>query len=62
MLLTKFFLCVIINTALEFSNTNGGIAQLARAIGSYPAGHVFKSHFRYQPLVLRADLARWSNG
>ena len=26
----------------------GGIAQLARAIGSYPAGHKFKSYCRYQ--------------
>ena len=26
---------------------NGGIAQLARAIGSYPIGHGFKSNFRY---------------
>ncbi len=25
----------------------GGIAQLARAIGSYPAGHKFKSYCRY---------------
>ncbi len=28
--------------------TDGGIAQLARAIGSYPIGHGFKSNFRYQ--------------
>ena len=26
---------------------NGGIAQLARASGSYPAGRRFKSHYRY---------------
>ena len=26
----------------------GGIAQLARASGSYPAGRRFKSHFHYQ--------------
>ncbi len=37
----------------------GGIAQLARASGSYPAGRWFKSDFRYQypfcngPLVKR---------
>ena len=33
----------------------GGIAQLARAIGSYPIGRGFKSNFRYQhgPLVKR---------
>ena len=34
--------------------TGGGIAQLARAFGSYPTGRRFKSHFRYQ--------ARWSRG
>ncbi len=33
----------------------GGIAQLARATGSYPVGHRFKSGFRYHP-------ARWSRG
>ena len=27
----------------------GGIAQLARAFGSYPEGRGFKSNFRYQP-------------
>ena len=27
---------------------HGGIAQLARAIGSYPIGRGFKSNFRYQ--------------
>ena len=32
----------------------GGIAQLARATGSYPVGHGFKSNSRYQ--------ARWSSG
>ena len=34
---------------------NGGIAQLARAIGSYPIGHGFKSSSRYHqgPLVKR---------
>ena len=33
----------------------GGIAQLARAIGSYPIGHGFKSNSRYHngPLVKR---------
>ena len=31
----------------------GGIAQLARATGSYPVGHGFKSNFRYGPLVKR---------
>ena len=32
----------------------GGVAQLARAFGSYPTGRRFKSHRRYQ--------ARWSSG
>ena len=26
----------------------GEVAQLARAFGSYPKGHVFESHLRYQ--------------
>ena len=26
----------------------GGVAQLARAFGSYPTGHRFESHRRYQ--------------
>ena len=36
---------------------NGGIAQLARAIGSYPIGRGFKSNFRYHSdsPVLRPD-------
>ena len=33
---------------------NGGVAQLARATGSYPVGHGFKSNLRYT--------ARWSSG
>ena len=39
----------------QICGTNGGIAQLARAIGSYPIGHGFKSSFRYHfgPLVKR---------
>ncbi len=28
---------------------NGGVAQLARATGSYPVGHGFKSNLRYHP-------------
>ena len=32
------------------SRANGGIAQLARATGSYPVGHGFKSNSRYQQL------------
>ena len=30
------------------TGASGGIAQLARAIGSYPIGRGFKSNFRYQ--------------
>ena len=30
------------------TKSRGGIAQLARAIGSYPIGRGFKSNFRYQ--------------
>ncbi len=44
---------------------NGGIAQLARAIGSYPIGHGFKSNFRYQSearMSLASKKARWSRG
>ena len=36
-----------INSVIE-NGKCGGIAQLARAIGSYPAGHKFKSYCRYQ--------------
>ena len=38
-----------------FECARGGIAQLARASGSYPAGRRFKSHCRYHfgPLVNR---------
>ena len=32
----------------SFAKKNGGIAQLARATGSYPVGHGFKSNSRYQ--------------
>ena len=37
------------------TKSSGGIAQLARAIGSYPIGRGFKSNFRYHsgPLVKR---------
>ena len=35
-------------------STNGGIAQLARATGSYPVGHGFKSNSRYQRPVGQA--------
>ena len=32
----------------------GGVAQLARATGSYPVGHGFKSNLRYQRPVGQA--------
>ena len=37
----------IVHRSVTFDG-NGGIAQLARAIGSYPIGRGFKSNFRYQ--------------
>ena len=42
----------------------GGIAQLARAFGSYPEGHWFKSSCRYHSLQILAitHKARWSSG
>ncbi len=33
---------------------HGGIAQLARATGSYPVGHGFKSNSRYQKLSVNS--------
>ena len=35
-------------TIKVITSCSGGIAQLARAIGSYPIGRGFKSNFRYQ--------------
>ena len=56
-MLTNPELCGIISSCstentekTKFGNNlfiNGGIAQLARAIGSYPIGRGFKSNFRY---------------
>ena len=48
----------------------GGIAQLARAYGSYPYGRRFKSTFRYhvgngrffRPFPIYKNVARWSSG
>ena len=34
----------------------GGIAQLARAFGSYPEGRGFKSNFRYQSLAIAGGI------
>ena len=41
----SMFLCT--NYSKASKTKYGGIAQLARAIGSYPAGHKFKSYCRY---------------
>ena len=45
-MLTKNLFYIILLT-LTRKRLRGGIAQLARAIGSYPAGHRFKSYCRY---------------
>ena len=48
-MLTRQYICdIIYERQREDAPINGGIAQLARASGSYPAGHRFKSYFRYQ--------------
>ena len=44
----------ILNLAGAKRHCYGGIAQLARAIGSYPIGRGFKSNFRYQRPVGQA--------
>ena len=53
--MTNKFFSGKIRRYLVLTHFYGGIAQLARASGSYPAGHRFKSHFRhhYGPLVKR---------
>ena len=54
--LTNGFFYDIITVVPEKSGAkHGGIAQLARALGSYPNGRWFKSDFRYHagPLVKR---------
>ena len=46
------FLYYIISVdAIGCNSEYGGIAQLARAIGSYPAGHRFKSYCRYHNMA-----------
>ena len=56
MISKKSFKKVLTNRSLcgIIYESHGGIAQLARALGSYPNGRWFKSDFRYQ--------ARWSSG
>ena len=47
-LLTKRgMLDIIIKHCSSATNKYGGIAQLARAFGSYPKCHRFKSSYRY---------------
>ena len=57
--LVSIFLSLHVNSA-NHSQSNGGVAQLARASGSYPGGHGFDPLRRYRepgPLaqVVRAD-------
>ena len=44
---------IIVKRSIDFEQ-RGGIAQLARATGSYPVGHGFKSNSRYQRPVGQA--------
>ena len=58
MYLTKPILCDIIIKSQSYDFVRviyGGIAQLARALGSYPGCRWFKSDCRYHT-------ARWSSG
>ena len=52
-LLTKKGYAIIIISV----TANGEVAQLARAFGSYPKGHVFESHRRYQSLNKCTEIA-----
>ena len=61
--------CGIIVERSKFGTQYGGIAQLARATGSYPVGHGFKSNSRYQQTTKCGfsnphfvNKARWSSG
>ena len=59
-MLTSSFLCNIIEFVHYFGVLCGGIAQLARAFGSYPECHWFKSNYRYHQcyfFILCADMA-----
>ena len=50
--LTKGKTTSIILLASKKIKKYGEVAQLARAFGSYPKGHVFESHLRYQKILL----------
>ena len=53
-LLTKReLLDIIIKHCSSATNKYGGIAQLARAFGSYPKCHRFKSSYRYHVTEFR---------
>ena len=43
----SIIICYTNQAVAENARKHGGIAQLARAIGSYPIGRGFKSNFRY---------------
>ena len=60
--LTKQVAACIINAAQN--SKHGGLAQLARALGSYPGCRWFESCIRYQRRARydAAFLARWSSG
>ena len=67
--MTKRLLYIIINRLSEREqiafvgmyvvHIYGGIAQLARVLGSYPIGRRFESHCRYQ--INKPYLLRWFN-
>ncbi len=52
--LTSRICYAIIHKLSDGRHQCGGIAQLARATGSYPVGHGFKSNSRYQRPVGQA--------
>ncbi len=63
--LTQRNLFSIIALACSKEMQNGGVAQLARALGSYPGCHRFKSSRRYQKWECKCAptyMARWSSG
>ena len=53
-MLTNGIICGIIFERSTVNVKFGGIAQLARATGSYPVGHGFKSNSRYHRPVGQA--------
>ena len=53
--------CGIISKRSQTNGKYGGIAQLARATGSDPVGHGFKSNSRYHFFKIPSQ-SRWNNG